>query len=121
MSFYRETHVKAVRKSRPCIGCGRMIEVGSPALDASAHYEGDFWAATYHVECRAAETAINDLHEVYSGEWMALSDIEHDDWDWLIAEHPVVAARMGITAERSQEAKDRWARYYSAARQGGDA
>ena len=112
MSFYRETHVKAVRKARPCIGCGRRIEVGSPALDASGHYDGEFWAATYHVECRAAEIALNSLHGLYHDEWMALSDIEWDDWDWLLVEYPVVAARMGITAEKLHEVKDRQAQMW---------
>jgi hypothetical protein len=107
MSFYREKPVKAVRKARRCIACGRMIGVGSPALDASGHFNGEFWAATYHAECRAAEIALNSLPLLHYEEWMALSDIEWDDWDWLLAEHPIVAARMGITAEKLQAVKDR--------------
>lgn len=113
MSFYRETSVKAVRKARPCLGCGCMIAVGEAALDVAGHYEGDFWSGSFHHECRAAEVALNDLHEVYPGEWMNLGDIEWDDWEWLLADHPVTAARMGITAEKLQEVKDRQARVWS--------
>ena len=108
MSFYRETIVKAVRKPRQCIGCCATVNVGEPALDCSGHYNGDFWSATYHQECRAAECALNDLHDLRSGDdWMGLSDIEWDDWPWLIAEHPVVAGRMKVTTERYQDAVER--------------
>lgn len=107
MSFYRETIIKAVRKPRQCVGCCAMINVGESALDCSGKHDGDFWSATYHQECRAAECALNDLRDYRDGDdWMALSDIEWDDWLWLIIDHPLVAERMRITAERYQKVVD---------------
>lgn len=105
MSFYRERPVKAVRKPRRCVACGTRIEVGQPALDCSGHYDGDFWSATYHVECRRAEEGLNKLHDTsWSDEWMDLGDcMEWEDWPWLIEEHPVVADRMNITTARFEE------------------
>jgi hypothetical protein len=104
VSFYRERRIKAVRKARPCIACGSRVEVGQPALDCSGHFDGDFWSATYHAECRRAEEGLNKIHEtLWSDEWLALSDMEWDDWPWLIVDHPVVAERMGITAARFEE------------------
>ncbi len=103
MAFYRERQIKSVRKARHCEGCGRMIMAGDTALDLAGHYEGDFWNATYHIECRKAEIALNDLHDVYPGEWINLSEIEWDDWPWLLEDHPVVAERMGVTQAKYDE------------------
>lgn len=112
MGFYRERLVKAVRKERSCCGCGKLIEVGQSALDCAGHYQGDFWADSYHPECRVAECEINDLHGCE--EWMLLSEIEWDDWPWLIEDHPIVAERMGVTTARYDEAikRQRQARSY---------
>lgn len=107
MSFYRETIIKAVRKPRYCVGCGAMINAGESALDCSGMHDGDFWSATYHHGCRAAECGLNDLHDYRSGDdWIALGDIDWEDWPWLIEEHPAVAKRMNITAERYQKVMD---------------
>jgi len=101
MAFYRETPVKAIRKPRSCIACHRTIEVGHPALDCAGYYEGDFWSATYHAECREAEVALNKVYDLPGGEWVNLgSDMDWEDWPWLIEKFPTVAERMGITTER---------------------
>lgn len=111
MTFYREDHIRAVRKSRQCNGCASTIEIGSPAVDCAGHYDGDFWAATYHVDCREAEIALNNLHDTHSDEWMNMSeDMEWEDWPWLIDEFPTVAARMNITTERFQKINEEQAR-----------
>ena len=121
MSFYRETTVKAVRKARRCLGCGRMIAVGETALDVAGYWDGDFWSGTFHHECRAAEIALNRLYgPLRPDEWMQLGELEWDDWEWLLAEYPVVAARKGITAERLQEVKDERARIWNRRTPNGD-
>lgn len=105
MSFYRETRIKAVRKARGCGGCGRTIASGSEAVDLAGHYDGDFWSSTYHVECHKAEIDLN--HEHQAEEWIPLQEFEpEDDWEVLLAEHPIVAARLGITQERIDEIKE---------------
>ena len=102
MSFFRETRIKAVRKARSCGGCGKVIEVGSEAVDLASHHEGDFWSDTYHVECRRAEMALNQEHQ--AEEWIHLQEFDpEDDWEVLLEEHPIVAARLGITRERIDE------------------
>ncbi|MEQ5789044.1 hypothetical protein J3454_14200 [Erythrobacter sp. NFXS35] len=98
MGFYRERPVKAVRKARSCCGCGTIIEVGQPALDCAGHYDGDFWADSYHIGCRAAECDMNEIHG--AEEWIPLSEIDWEDFPWLIEAHPIVAKRMNITRER---------------------
>lgn len=104
MSFYNERTVKSVRKARGCEGCGVRIEVGETALGcAGVGYDG-FWSAIYHHECRKAEEGLNKLHDTWRGdEWMPLSDMEWEDWPWLIEDHPAAAARMKITTERFEE------------------
>ena len=108
MSFYNETPVKAVRKARQCAGCRSMIEVGQPALNCAGHQD-DFWHATYHHECRKAEIALNDLHDIrWADDWINLGDdMEDDDWPWLLEEFPTVAERMNITAERIEKKRQR--------------
>lgn len=105
MTFYRERQIKSVRKARRCTGCSDLIAVGQPALDCSGHYDGDFWSATFHSDCRAAELGLNKLHDTMHDEWMSLDDMEWEDWPWLIEEFPAVAARMNITTEKYEEAR----------------
>ena len=101
MGFYSENPIKAIRKARQCDGCGRFFEIGCPALKCAGVEDGQFWSATYHVECRRAEIALNELHDIRFGdEWMPLSDIDWEDFPWLIEGFPEVAARMKITTKR---------------------
>ena len=100
MGFYSERAVEPVRKPRPCLGCGKRIGAGEGALECAGHYDGDFWSATYHTECRRAEQLFNDIHGAM--EWIPINEIEPVDWPWLIEESPAVADRMAITTERFQ-------------------
>ena len=113
MSFYREKPIKAVRKSRQCMGCRKQIEIGASALECAGHWEGDFWSGTYHAECRKAECAYNDLVGQTGDEWCALGEMDSEDWGWLIETFPVVAERMAITAERIEQAAERRASFWS--------
>lgn len=100
MAFATERTIKAVRKARKCCACSRIIEVGSPAVDWSGTSDGDFHAVSYHVECRDAEIALNRLHETQHDEWIGLDDLEWEDWQYLLDEHPVVAQRLKITQRK---------------------
>ena len=95
--FFGERTVKSVRKARRCCACGQMIEVGSSAIDWSGLHEGVFEAVSYHVECRAAEIALNRLNETQYDEWIGLADLEWEDWQFILDDHPTVAARLGLT------------------------
>lgn len=107
MSFYSERNIKAIRKPRQCCGCASMIAIGEPALKCSGiNYDNDFWHGTYHHECREAETALNKCHDTHWDEWMSLTDIEWDDYPWLLVEYPAVAERMNITLERYEAIRD---------------
>jgi len=99
--FYFEATVKKTRKHHLCSGCARAIEIGSAALRYSGVFSGDFCSHIHHPECRAAEIDLNSLHDVRNGDdWLALTDMEPDDWTWLLEAHPQVAERMAITAEK---------------------
>lgn len=100
MAFHTETPVKAVRKRHCCDGCGKHIEIGQSAVRWAGLTDGDFGTCIYHPECRAAELAYNldVLGYLYLDDWYPISEIEHEDWPWLIESHPVVAERMGIQA-----------------------
>ena len=101
MGFYSQTPINAIRKARQCDGCGRLVETGCSALKCAGVEDGQFWSATYHNDCRSAEIALNELHDIrFDDEWMPLSDIDWEDYPWLIKGFPEVAARMNITLER---------------------
>ena len=99
MSLFRETNVKATRKLTTCDCCLKHIDVGSSAVRVvGTNEDGEFIASTMHHECRAAELRLNDVHDTMSGEWIGLSEAEPDDREWLVAEHPIAAARIGFSA-----------------------
>jgi hypothetical protein len=107
VSFTREHAIKSVRKARRCDGCGVRINVGEPAMGWAGLTDGDFGTATYHPECRNAEVALNGLHDWFPGDdWIPLSDCDGEDRPWLAAEHPVVAARMGIAARLPSQTEE---------------
>ena len=113
MSFSNVRSIKSVRKARPC-RCGQMIEAGQPAVEWVGVTEGEFAAIAYHPECRQAERALNKLHDVqWWDDWSGIEDVESEDWEWLLTEHPLVAARLNITPERVAEHKARRARYFA--------
>lgn len=96
--FFTERNIKATRKDHRCEGCGTSIGAGEPAWYFSQKHDGDFFAAHYHPECRAAEIALNNLRGTYDGEWDSLYEIadEREDVEWLVEKHPIVAVRMGF-------------------------
>jgi len=92
-----ERTIKAVRKRHQCVGCLRFLEPGEPAKTWIGINDGDFNAVYYHPDCREAEIALNDLHDYrFHDEWLPLHEIDGEDAPWLIAEHPAVAARVGL-------------------------
>lgn len=105
MSFVSEKVVKSVRKARHCDACSQMVEVGRPAVRWAGVQDGQFGHVLYHPECRAAEIALNKLHGTHlcHDDWMDLRDMDWEDWRWLVEEHPVVAARKGITLGQVEE------------------
>lgn len=97
MSFVNEQAIKATRKRHTCDTCRKIIEIGSPAMSWAGIHDGEFQSGIRHLECRAAEIEFNDLLDYRAGDdWTPLSDIECDMHDWLFADHPLVAERMGI-------------------------
>lgn len=96
MSFVTEKPIKAVRKARPCEACATMVNAGEAAISWAGNYDGDFTAVIYHPDCRAAEIAYNAMVANHWEDWAALTDMEEEDNAWLLAEHPSVAARLGI-------------------------
>lgn len=82
-----------------------MIDKGERALTYSGKFNGDFGHFTLHPECREAELAWNKMVGSYGDEFFGLSELEPDDWEWLLSEYPIVAARMNVTAERITDYK----------------
>ncbi len=95
MSFAREYPVKAIRKPRRCVGCGKMLIAGSPAVEWVGMSDGEFATATYHPDCREAEIALNNNAGGSWDEWYSLlNDRDTDDEAWLRTDFPSVAERI---------------------------
>jgi len=103
MTFTTERVIAKVRKERKCEACRQAIEVGSPAIDWSGTTDGDFSHVSFHPECRAAEIALNKAAGTDWDEWFGLSEMEWEDWQFILDDHPVVAARVGITQAKIDE------------------
>lgn len=101
MQYSTFRNIKATRKNHKCDGCLKDIPMGQPAFYWAGDSDGEFNWVYYHAECRAAEVAMNGLRDLNCDEWDHLSSVRDDreDQDWLIAEYPVVAERMGIVGE----------------------
>lgn len=99
MSFVNEKAVKAVRKPGRCDACMKMVEIGQSAVRWAGITDGQFDTSLYHPECRAAEIALNRLHDTdrWQDEWIGLADMDWEDHRWLVEQHPVVAERKGLT------------------------
>lgn len=104
MEFFSERTVKG-RKAHRCDACGQMIAQGEPGRYMAGKWEGDFWTSRNHLECRAAEIALNNLHGLSGGdEWLFLNDLDEvDDMDWLRANHPVAWERVEKRYARYRE------------------
>jgi hypothetical protein len=94
MTFYCETTHTAAKR-HDCDACPAPIEPGQRYTKWAGITDGDFSACKLHVECRAAEVALNRAHGTDWDEWITLDDMEREDRTWLREEFPVVAARFG--------------------------
>ena len=102
IDFCRETQINRTRKAHRCSGCRHSIEAGSAAITWAGKADGDFSSAYYHPECRAAEIAMNREAGTCSDEWCGLSEVRDMDLeDWLLAEHPIAAQRVGLTDQEA--------------------
>jgi hypothetical protein len=101
MTFVRETSVKATRKRHLCIACDKWIEPGEAAKNWAGMHEGDFNSVYYHLDCRVAEVALNDLMGWRGGDdWERLCDTDSENYAWLKAEHPLPYRRMLMSREQ---------------------
>lgn len=97
MDFTAERRVSKTRKPHQCNGCCRTIPVGSSASRWVGVSDGDFGSCYYHLECLIAEVALNALREHQHGDdWAQLADLDPEEHEWLIGEHPQVAEHMRL-------------------------
>lgn len=99
--FHAESFVASARKRRFCEQCGRPIEPGSPYRRGAGSYDGEMYSHATHLECHEAAQAYARLHRLWGEDypWFQHMDLDLDDEAWLLKEHPVVAARLGIEKE----------------------
>lgn len=99
LEFYRQRAVVG-RKQYVCSQCGQPIPLGERHYAIALKADGDFASYREHVECRAAWVDLRGLRDLgWHEDSPALMDdgeIPVDDRAWIIAEHPTVAARLGL-------------------------
>lgn len=96
MAFHCETTHTAAKVHR-CDECPAPIAIGQRFVRWAGLTDGDFGTYKAHAECRAAVLALNKAAGTDWDEWMSLDDMETEDRTWLREEHPVVAARLGLS------------------------
>lgn len=86
------------RKDRICEQCRKTIPAGEDHSKFAGKFEGEFMTYSEHLTCRDAWIAhANHIGREDDGDGMPFfSDDEDLDRDYLAAEWPDVAARMGI-------------------------
>lgn len=97
--FQQSQHIRSTRKIHVCEQCGRYIEVGFPASYLFGKCDGCTYSTYQHIECDAAARAYAELNDLWGEEypWFQHMD-DTDHYDWLAQNHPVVAARLNISA-----------------------
>lgn len=94
MEFFSERYVKA-KKPHRCDACQTQIEKGIAHSYMAFKVDGIFWTARNHLECRAAECGLAELHGLFGGEdWIFLHDLEPEDAEWLEINHPAAFTRI---------------------------
>lgn len=91
--------VYTARKQHRCDHCLQPIVPGDVYRRVRGVWEGDPGVFRSHFDCAEVATKLHREHGVASDEGITLSsDIETEDYLWILAEWPVVAARLGIKA-----------------------
>ena len=109
MSDFARSHlIRAALKKHVCEQCGTKVEAGQSYWRFTGRYDGSFYCSAVHPECQ--EAAIQYLREVLTGgsdeyPWFQHDESFWEDWDWMCANHPLVAKRLGWD-ERLAEWKD---------------
>jgi len=103
--FHVESVVAAARKQHSCEQCGQPVEVGSPYRRGAGSYDGEMYSHATHIECHEAAQALARLSGAWDEDypWFRHMDMDREDREWLLKEHPVVAERLGIVAEEASE------------------
>lgn len=94
--------IKAVRKTHFCDQCGKKIEPGDPARYAFGVWEGAAYSVYTHPECSKAAHEYANLNDLWEDEYpwfLHMDDPEFGHHAWLLENHPVVAARLGVKCE----------------------
>lgn len=102
--FFREKTIKRTAREHYCAGCNRKIEAGSPASYFACKDEGEFYSGHYHLDCREAEIAWNDLNDTWWDDYSPLYSLPESDnargpdgdIAWICEKYPDVAARLNI-------------------------
>lgn len=97
--FFNRREVTA-RKAHQCVHCGKEIAVGARYQYCAGRFDGDFQAYAEHSECFDAWLALQKHRDAHwSDDTPFLSDdseLPVDDRAWLVANHPLVADRLGF-------------------------
>ena len=107
MTFHCSRTVKG-RKQHRCEQCGTVIPAGEMQVVSAGSNYGDFYSYRAHVECEDAGKAYATMTGYWGEEytWFQHHDSEIRDWQWMVEDHPIVAARLGWDKRLSEWQKD---------------
>jgi hypothetical protein len=98
VSFYRATE-RTARKQYRCMSCNTIIKPGDRYLNcAGISYDGDFWCAAQHPDCREWEIEMNEKNNWVDTGWMSLDEWVSDGGPVVLDGAPsAVRVRFGLT------------------------
>lgn len=93
------TTTQTARKPHQCSHCLKRIAPGERYERTRGIWEGTPGVFRCHTECEDAANHWRDYHDSMWDEGCLLNaDVQPEDHEWLIAEFPTVAERLGISA-----------------------
>lgn len=105
--------IKSVRKPHVCEQCERTIQAGDPAKYHFGIWEGYPYSVYTHPECNKAAFEYATLNDLWGEEWpwfKRMDDSECGHHAWLIANHPIVAERLGLDLPTKETTERKHAR-----------
>ena len=94
--------IQCARKPHRCDHCCQPIETGEPYERVRGVWEGSPGVFKSHMECRDCALEMWKVRDYNDDEGILLSaDVEPDDHEWIRAEYPVVAQRLGFGGQQN--------------------
>jgi len=99
--FSVRIEVASSRKPHQCEHCGTAINVGEPSIHCTGMWDGYFYSTYMHTDCEKAGQDYAKETGYWDEEFIWFQHVDREEFEldeWLLENHPTVAARLGVSA-----------------------